>query len=117
MNFLFVFLGGGIGSALRYGLGLSVKAFFPSLKFPLHTFVANLLACLIFAMFILFTRDKISERSTLFIITGICGGLSTFSTFSYETFQLFQQGEHFWAITNILVSVIFCLLVFFIINR
>ncbi|MEX1190247.1 MAG: CrcB family protein, partial [Bacteroidia bacterium] len=57
---------------------------------------------------------QLSNSLRLMILTGFCGGLSTFSTFSYETATLFKQGDAFWAILNIAISVILCVGILFI---
>ena len=97
---------------LRYLIGFAFRSTGTSL--PLATFVSNLSACLIFALFVFFTNQRFNASSDvrLFILTGICGGLSTFSTFGYETFLLLQQGMVLWGLFNIVASVVFSLLVF-----
>lgn len=113
MNFFWVFLGGGIGSLFRYGTSLAALKLFSSTSFPLGTFLSNLISCIIFALATGLTADKISPSMKLFILTGICGGFSTFSSFSNETFYLFRSGHAFVAVLNIVISIFTCLLVFY----
>lgn len=114
MNFLLVFLGGGIGSILRY----SISKLFPVTNyasFPIATLISNMTACLVMGIVILFLRDKTETQNwQLFFITGICGGFSTFSTFSLETIQLVQSQQYLYAGLNILLSVIACLIILYI---
>lgn len=113
MNAVWVFIGGGLGSVLRFGLG---KLFNGSgLLLPIATLCSNILSCLIFALSIWFFQDKLNSNNSikLFLLTGICGGLSTFSTFSFETFELLKQQQYFWAGANIALSIFLCLLIFF----
>jgi CrcB protein len=112
MNLLAVFIGGGIGSAFRYGLG---KIPF-SYNFPINTFLANIIACFLLAVTIYFVRPQSSFWQT-FVTIGICGGLSTFSTFSKETFELFQTGNYWIALSNIFISVLTCLGVFWMLHK
>src|SRR6476646_12287087 len=111
MNNLFlVFLGGGLGSILRYGIAEFVKANFRS-GFPVATLCSNVLSCLILAITIGYFSGKISENPSLriLILVGVCGGFSTFSTFSYETVELIRSGNLLFAILNILISVSVCI--------
>ncbi len=114
MNWLLVFVGGGLGSVLRFAINKLVNFLFPTLVFPVATLVANVLSCLLFASGVLlfFPKLKHPEPMQFFLLTGICGGLSTFSTFSSETFLLLKAGHYGFAIANIIMSVLCCVGVF-----
>jgi CrcB protein len=116
MNALWVFLGGGLGSLIRFGISrLSARLELNQSGFPWATFLANVLACVIMSWVIIFIA-KVggdNERIRLFALVGLCGGLSTFSTFSLENYQLIQNGQIGLALVNILANTIACLLVFF----
>lgn len=109
INLLYIFVGGGIGSVLRFFIGKLVHGSVVTGNFPLGTLLANLLSCLLLALFLTATKNENSPGFKLFLITGLCGGLSTFSTFGWESVQLIQQGKVTWAIANILISLLLCL--------
>jgi CrcB protein len=108
MSAILVFFGGGIGSLLRYG----ISNLFPySSGFPWATFISNILACLLMGFIINWIDRTFSSTFDVnnlkwLMLTGICGGFSTFSTFSNESLQLIKQQQWALAITYILTSVI-----------
>jgi CrcB protein len=114
MNYLLVFIGGGIGSLLRYTIGLMIGK--TSVALPIATLSSNLISCLIFGTVMYAYKEKnlIPENYRHFVLIGICGGLSTFSTFSFETFELMKLGMTAWAIANILISCVLCTGLFFV---
>lgn len=106
--FLYVFIGGGLGSMLRYGIALGMQK--NNWDFPIATFLANVISCIILGALVgMALKNQMEEWSKLMFITGFCGGFSTFSTFSNETFQLLQRGEYLTAGGYIIASVVVCL--------
>jgi CrcB protein len=116
MKFILVFVGGGLGSVVRYTISLFFERF--AVQFPLATLISNFLACLIL---ISLTVVLIKENEFQFIqpllIIGFCGGFSTFSTFSLDTIQLIQNGQIIIAILNVLISVLSCLGIIYFLSK
>ena len=101
-EFLFVFLGGGFGSLLRYSIGLAKDhlrlnplSTLGQTIFPWPTLTANVLGCLLIGLFYsLSSRMGWSDELRLPLTTGLCGGFTTFSTFSNEGLQLLRDGHY-----------------------
>jgi len=95
---LSVFVGAGFGALLRWWLGLSLNAIFPTV--PLGTLAANLLGAFLVGVAAAFFMIKVGlpPEWRLFIITGFMGGLTTFSTFSVEVVTLLSQLQFGWAL-------------------
>ena len=105
-NFFLVAMGGGLGAMLRYAASLLIRT---DSHFPLATLLINIVGSFfIGSIMALGVRSSanISEAGKLFWATGICGGFTTFSAFSYENLQLFQLGRYNLAFVYIMLSVL-----------
>ncbi|MGE5361788.1 MAG: fluoride efflux transporter FluC [Bacteroidales bacterium] len=95
MKYLLVAAGGALGSVARYGLdGFVLRLASP--YFPSGTFVVNAVGCLVFGAIMGFAdgRSLLTPTGRLFLLIGLLGGFTTFSTFTFETFQLVRGGEY-----------------------
>ena len=92
-----VCVGASVGALLRWWLGSQLNSFFPAI--PPGTLAANLVGGYVvgIAIAVFATYSAIAPEWRLLIITGFCGGLTTFSTFSAELVTLLQQGRSLWA--------------------
>ena len=101
MQVILIAIGGAFGSVCRYLLATAVQQYSPPF-FPYGTFVVNVLGCLVFGVIMGAARQRFvlgpSERA--FLLIGVLGGFTTFSTFTYETFALLQDGEFVRAFAN-----------------
>ncbi len=110
MNALFIFIGGGLGSLMRYAINI-FSAKYISNGFPFSTLISNFLACSLLGIVTVMIIPKHTDSSWIhpLFVVGVCGGFSTFSTFSSETLDLFQSGHTFLGMLNIIISIGTCL--------
>ena len=103
---LMIGLGGAIGSMARFGLGNYVQARAGG-GFPDGTMLINVTGSLLLGFLLRFSLDTatVSPEMRLLLTTGICGGFTTFSTFAYESVQLFERGEYGRASIYVVASV------------
>jgi fluoride exporter len=104
---LYIALGGAIGSVLRFLTSFFVAKFWSN-HFPLATFLTNVVGCFLIGVFIGLSEKNNLTDSNLkwFLITGFCGGFTTFSTFGMENINLFQSNNSFLAFAYIASSII-----------
>jgi fluoride exporter len=114
-NFVLVFLGGGLGSGIRYAISRWISSGYAQL-FPIATLISNVIACFVLGLVVGLADEKqlLTPASRLFWTVGFCGGFSTFSTFSNETLSLFQQGTQLTSFLYVFLSVSLCLTAVFL---
>lgn len=111
---LLVFLGGGIGSTLRYFISKSCNSVFSN--FFLGTFLVNIIGCLLIGIILgLSLKSNIlTQNSTLLLATGFCGGFTTFSTFAFENHTFLKNGDFFnfalYTLLSIIIGIAFVML-------
>jgi CrcB protein len=105
-----VAVGGGTGAVLRYGLAGVVHQWTGE-DFPYGTLVVNVLGSLLLGFIVQVAEMKAGPAPwmKLFLTVGLCGGFTTFSTFSLESFRLLQDGSYLLAAGNVAGSVLLCL--------
>jgi CrcB protein len=110
MNYLWVAIGSALGGVLRYAL---TRATIPtSTGVPWGTVLINVVGSFVIGFFGTLTlqtgRYPASDNLRLFVMVGICGGFTTFSSFSLQTFDLMRTGQFGRAMINVLLSVVLC---------
>ena len=117
MGWLWVAMGVAIGASLRYAAGLWL--FKPQMQFPWPTWWINILGCLCAGIFFACSQKYpvLQQEARLFLMVGILGGFTTFSSFSLESFLLFKQGAMslalLYALSSLIVGIIVLALGFY----
>jgi CrcB protein len=108
MNYLLVFVGGGLGSVLRYIVNIVCPRLFGA-AFPYHTFIINITGSTVMGLIAgyLALRGEAAASWRLFLMTGILGGYTTFSAFSLDAAMLYERGEIGAALFYVVGSVVF----------
>jgi len=103
INAAMVGSGGFLGALARYGLSGLVHRFAPHATFPYGTLVVNLLGCLVIGVLagLAESRQLFGPEFRTFVLIGILGGFTTFSTFGYETVAMIRDGEQLRAVANV----------------
>ncbi|HYM92750.1 MAG TPA: fluoride efflux transporter CrcB [Chitinophagaceae bacterium] len=106
-NILLIGLGGGVGSIARY---LCQKWFAENIQhpFPWGTFVVNILGCFLIGLIYAMAEKTtlLSPQTRLLLITGLCGGFTTFSTFAFENMNMLRSGDSLYVLLYIVASVV-----------
>lgn len=115
INYLVISIGAALGGVLRYGLASFIQKRVESF-FPYGTLLVNIVGSFVlgFIMYYLDEKDFLSPQMRLFLTVGLCGGFTTFSTFSYETLNLIRNSQFLLATTNVLGSVFLCLIAIYL---
>jgi CrcB protein len=112
MTYLWIALGSALGGVLRYALTRATLNI--DNGFPYGTILVNILGCFVIGFFGTLTlhgdRYAVSDHMRLFVMVGICGGFTTFSSFSLQTLDLARSGAWGRAFANVCVSVVLCFL-------
>ena len=105
-------LGGFLGSAARYAIGIGLTRASAALAFPVATLLVNVLGSIIIGLFLAFTltRNTLTDDARVFVVVGVLGGFTTLSSFSMDTMLLWREAGAARASTNVLLNVVLCLL-------
>lgn len=107
LAFLLVFLGGGLGSALRYAVQLVLHERIVPYAFPWSTFAVNIVGSFLIGLFYaLSAKMNLSDEVRLFLTTGLCGGFTTFSTFSHDCLLMIRQGDGLLCLVYVIASIV-----------
>jgi len=120
-SFLLVFLGGGLGSGLRYLVTIAMNQY--SKVLPFGTFTVNMLGCLLIGLVLGYAQKEntLTSNQTLLLATGFCGGFTTFSAFANENLELIKNGEIFnfsiYSIGSVFLGIVLILIGYSLVNK
>ena len=120
-SFILVFLGGGLGSGLRYFVSITMNQY--SKVLPFGTFTVNMIGCLLIGLVLGYAQKEntLTSNQTLLLATGFCGGFTTFSAFASENLELIRNGELFnfsiYAIGSVFLGIVLILIGYLLINK
>ena len=120
-SFILVFLGGGLGSGLRYLVAIAMNQY--SKVLPFGTFTVNMIGCLLIGLILGYAQKEntLTSNQTLLLATGFCGGFTTFSAFASENLELIKNGELFnfsiYAIGSVFLGIVLILIGYLLINK
>lgn len=111
MAYLWIALGAVAGASARYFLGGYVAKAIPS-SFPYGTLIINISGSFLLGFFLIWTSERVlaDPRWRLLVAIGFCGSFTTFSSYAFETFGLFEQGQWMLMTANIISSNLLCLI-------
>lgn len=104
-NIIYIFIGGGIGSVMRYLVSFYGQKFWNVGAFPIGTLLVNIIGCFIMGLLSAYFV-KIDNSLRFLLITGFCGGFTTFSAFSAESMTLWQSQNYITLISYITISIL-----------
>jgi len=120
-SFILVFLGGGLGSGLRYLVAIAMNQY--SKILPFGTFTVNMIGCLLIGLILGYAQKEntLTSNQTLLLATGFCGGFTTFSAFASENLELIKNGELFnfsiYAIGSVFLGIVLILIGYLLVNK
>ncbi len=101
-------MGGFIGAISRFSLSSGIQRIMGA-SFPYGTLSVNVIGSFLIGFFVLYFEQTLSPNQKLFVVTGLLGALTTFSTFSLETVQLLQENLYVKALSNISLNILLCI--------
>ena len=120
-SFILVFLGGGLGSGLRYLVAIAMNQY--SKVLPFGTFTVNMIGCLLIGLVLGYAQKEntLTSNQTLLLAAGFCGGFTTFSAFASENLELIRNGELFnfsiYAIGSLFLGIVSILIGYLLVNK